>query len=282
MSNFKVFSDSCCDYPVETCDISWITKIPLTIGLDGVDYRDDEKLDCLELLKKMDATESAPKSACPSSGDYFDAFNCEADDIYVVTLSELLSGSYNSARLGADMLKENDANKNIYVFNSRSAACGQVVICLKIKELASKELEFNQVVSQVESYIDSLETLFVLEDLSVLRKNGRLSHLQAIITSTLKLKLVMGAEPDGSVGVRGKALTTSKALSKLIEIVVNKSKEFDPAERILVITHCNCYDRAKKVCDDIMNSCKFSLAVVCRASGISTIYANSGGVIVSF
>ncbi|MDD4698655.1 MAG: DegV family protein [Oscillospiraceae bacterium] len=282
MSNFKIFADSCCDYPDETCDISWLTKIQLTIGLDGVEYRDDDKLDCLDLLKKMDASDSAPKSACPSSGDYFDAFNCGVDDIYVVTLSEKLSGSYNSARLGADLLKESDANKNIYVFNSRSAACGEVDICLKINELASKGLEFNQVVSQVESFIDSLETMFVLEDLSVFRKSGRLNHLQAIVTSTLKLKMVMGAEPDGSIAVRAKALTTSKALSKLVELVIKKSKEFDPASRILVITHCNCYDRAKKVCDDIMESCKFNFSVICRASGISTIYANDGGIIVSF
>jgi len=282
MSNFKIFADSCCDYPDETRDISWITKIPLTIGLDGVDYRDDENLDCLELLKKMDATPSAPKSACPSSGDYFDAFNCEADDIYAVTLSEQLSGSYNSARLGAEMLKENNSNKNIYVFNSCSAASAEVAICLKIKELASKGLEFNEVVAQVESYIDSLTTLFVLQDLSVFRKSGRLNHLQSIITSTLRLKLVMFADPDGKIGVKAKALTTSKAISKLIENVQKKSKEIDPASRILVITHCNCYDRAKIVCDDIMNSCKFNLAIICRASGISTIYANSGGVIVSF
>jgi len=282
MSNFKIFADSCCDYTDETYDISWITKIPLTISLDGVDYRDDENLDCLELINKMAATQSAPKSACPASGDYFDKFNCEADDVYAVTLSEQLSGSYNSARLGAEMLKEKDINKNIHVFNSRSAACGEVAICLKIKELASKGLDFNEVVSQVECYIDSLTTLFVLQDLSVFRKSGRLNHLQSIITSTLRLKLVMGAESDGKIGVRGKALTTSKAISKMIEIAEKKSKEIDPLNRILVITHCNCYDRAKKVCDDIMSSCKFSLAIICRSSGISTIYANSGGVIVSF
>lgn len=282
MSNYKIYADSCCDYPDDALDISWITKIPLTISLDGVDYRDDDKLDCLDLLNKMKLSDSAPKSACPSSGDFFDAFNCEANDIYVVTLSEKLSGSYNSARLGAELLKENVESKNIYVFNSRSAACGELAICLKIKELAEKGLEFNEVVSQVESYIDSLSTLFVLEDLSVFRKNGRLNHLQALITSTLKLKMVMGAEPDGNIGVKGKALTTTKALSKLIELVVNKSKEFDPAVRTLVITHCNCYDRAKKVCDDIMESCKFSFSVICHSSGISTIYANAGGIIVSF
>ena len=121
---------------------------------------------------------------------------------------------------------------------------------------------------------------FIYPDIHIFNKKG--IEIPLSYKSTLKLKMVMGAEPDGSVAVRAKALTTSKAISKLVELVIKKSKEIDITGRALVITQCNCYDRAKKVCDDIMDSCKFNISVVCRASGISTIYANDGGIIVSF
>lgn len=280
--NYKIIGDSCCDYSEYSSGLSWLKRIPLTISLKGKQFIDNEELDCLGLISEMKMSLEPPKSACPSPGLYLEAFEGNFKDVYVVTLSAKLSGSYNSAMVAKKMYLEHNKNKNIYVFNSKSAAAGQVAICLKIKELADKGLSFEEVVIEVEKFIQEMTTLFVLEDLDVLRKNGRLTHLQSIITGTLKIKMVMAGESDGTIGVRGKAITTSGALKKMVDIIKKKCEDAQLKERLLVITHCNCLEKANKLKEQIMSFDTFKEAVICRAGGISTIYANSGGIIVSF
>ena len=113
--------------------------------------------------------------------------------LYVVTLSALLSGSHNSAEQARLLMEEDEPQVNVHVFNSCSASPGEVLVALKIKELASAGLPFKHVVREVEQFIYKLQTLFVLESLENLRKNGRLTKLQAVVTGALKIKLVMAA-----------------------------------------------------------------------------------------
>lgn len=280
---YKILSDSCCDYTTYAEGLPWLERIPLTIELEGQYYIDDPQLDCADLIVKMAASAEAPRSACPSPGIFLEYFEKgAADDIYVVTLSEKVSGTYNSACNGAKLFKEAHPERNIHVFNSRSAAAGEVAICLKLYELLNAGYDFATVVEKTEAYIQSLSTLFVLETLEVFKKNGRLSHLQAILTSALKIKLVMGADAEGAIEARAKALSMSQAIMKMVGLVKEKGKEMDFSQRLLVITHCDCPARAERIRDLIRGECNFRDILICRAGGISTMYANSGGVVVSF
>jgi len=280
--SFKLISDSCCDHGQAPWELTELQRIPLTITIGGEEYRDDETLDPLILVEKMAASESAAATACPPPALYSDAYDCDKDDVYVVTLSDKLSGSYNSAVVGQSLYNEQDKQKNIHIFNSRSASAAQVAICLKIHELASQGKRFAGVIAETERFIESLTTLFVLEDLENLRKNGRLSQLQSIITGVLKIKLVMCAERDGTIGMRGKALSTNRAISKMVDIIKDKCSDLQLLKRPLVITHCNCMARAEQVKNMILSVCPFERALICASGGISTIYANSGGIVVSF
>ena len=120
------------------------------------------------------------------------AYDCEAEHIYAVTLSSELSGSYNSALLGRDLIMEDHPDKKIHVFNSRSASIGESLIGMKIQECEEAGMSFEEVVSTVEHYIEGQHTFFVLENLDTLRKNGRLSKVKALVASALKIKPVMG------------------------------------------------------------------------------------------
>lgn len=282
MMSFKLITDSCCDRAEAPWELSQLQRIPLTIEVGDMSYCDDETLDTGELIKKMAACDTATKTACPSPALYADAFACEEDEVYVVTLSDKLSGSYNSAVVGETLYREKNGPKSIQIFDSRSASAAQVAICLKIHELASQGAKFASVVAETERFIESLTTLFVLEDLENLRKNGRLSQLQSFITGVLKIKLVMCAEPDGHIGMRGKALTTNSALSKMVEMIKEKCSDIHFLKRPLVISHCNCRERAEQVKNMILSVCPFERAVICATCGISTVYANSGGIVVSF
>ena len=117
-----------------------------------------------------------------------EAYDCGADHVYAVTLSSELSGSYNSAVLGRNLLLESQPEKKIHIFNSRSASVGETLIALKIEECENKNMEFEDIVREVEAYIESQNTYFVLESLETLRKNGRLSNLKAFVATALKIK----------------------------------------------------------------------------------------------
>jgi len=280
--SYKIIGDSCCDYTKFDNGMKWLNRVPLTITLDGIEYVDDASLDCLGLIKKMEKSKEAPKSACPSPGQFMEAYQGDEKDIYVVTLSERLSGTYGSASMAQDMLADSGVTKNVHVFNSKSAAAAEIAICLKIKELADRGLAFDDVVSQVENFIEDMTTIFTLETLEVLRKNGRLTKLQSVITEALQVKMVMGATKEGEVEAIAKALTINAALKKLVEQVKDKCKDQDLSTRMLYITQCNCPERAEMVKNKILETCAFKDVVICEARGISTVYANSGGIILAF
>ena len=207
------------------------------------------------------------------------AYEGEAEHVYVVTLSGKLSGSYNSAVLGAQLYnEEHEENKKIHVFNSKSASIGETLIGLKVQELEESGLSFEEVVEQVEKYIASMNTFFVLETLETLRKAGRLSNLKALVANTLNIKPVMGSTKEGTIQQLGQARGMKKALTKMIEDMLKVTKNCE--NRILAISHCNCPERAEVVRKLILEKVKVKDSFIVDTAGISSMYANDGGIIV--
>lgn len=277
--SFKIVVDSCTDLSHIQRQSGSFTKVPLSLLLDGHTIVDDDTFDQLDFLARMDGSPNAPQSACPSPAQYMDAYDCGAQDIYVVTLSALLSGSHNSAMQGRALFLEEHPEVNIHVFNSCSASSGQVLISLKIEELARAGKSFEEVVSLTEAYIASQDTFFVLENLDNLRKNGRLSRIQSIVTGTIKLKLLMGATPEGEINKRGQALSVKQALGKMAHTIQENPNHVGKS---ICICHCNNRERAYYVRDLIEKNCQFSEILIAEAGGITTLYANQSGIVVAY
>ena len=167
----------------------------------------------------------------------------------------------------------------MHIFNSCSASAGEVLVALKIKELAQSGMDFTTVVSQVSRYINEMDTLFVLETLDNLRKNGRLSRMQAMLTSTLHIKLLLGSTPEGEICKRGQAMSEKQALSKMAALMAQDKRH---AGRRLAITHCNCLERAFYLKNLVLRQCRFSEILISETGGISTVYANDGGIVAAY
>lgn len=277
---FKIVVDSCCDLTGQMLKDPRFIKVPLTIRSNGSSFIDNETFDQADLLWAMKQSEEAPSTACPSPQSYLDAYQGpEEEDVYVVTLSALLSGSHNSAEQARMLMEEDHPNKNVYVFNSCSASSGEVLVALKVRELAESGAPFKHVVREVEQFIYQMQTMFVLETLENLRKNGRLTRLQSVITGALKIKLLMGATPEGEICKLGQMLSMKQALSKMVDRMAN-----DPAHagRTLAICHCNCLDRAFQVKAMAEQRCKFAHILILEAGGITSVYANDGGIVTAY
>lgn len=277
--NYKVIVDSCGELTKEMQADPRFESAALILEVNGESIIDDETFDQAGFLRKVADCPTCPKSSCPSPEIYRKAFDCDVPHCYAVTLSAELSGSYNSAMVGRNLMLENEPSKKIHVFNSRSASIGETLIAMKIAEYEEQQLEFEEIVQKVEAYIESQRTVFVLETLDTLRKNGRLSLVRAFVASALKIKPVMGSTPEGTICQLDQAIGMNKALKKMVDYLVEKTS--DSANRILAISHCNCFDRAQLVKDAILKRMPVKEVLLLDTRGVSSMYASDGGIIVT-
>lgn len=276
--SYKIVVDSCCELPEELKKDPHFESVPL--GLEVGDYHilDDENFDQKTFLAKVAACPTCPKSSCPSPERFMNAYKCDADNIYVVTLSAKLSGSYNSAVLGANLYHEQYGEKNIHVFDSESASCGETQIALKVMELEEAGFSFADVVEQGEKYRDEMHTYFVLDNLETLRKNGRLSNVKAMVASTLSIKPIMISD-GGQIAQQGQCIGMKKALAKLADYLVAEVPGL--LGKRLMITHCNAPQRAEHMKELLLKKAQFKDIIILDTAGISSMYANDGGIIVT-
>lgn len=279
--SFKIIGDSCTDPVPGLQDAPEYVMVPLIIRVGNQEYVDNGTLTTEELLAKMAASPEGTGTACPAPQWYMDAFD-GADDVYVITLSAELSGSYNSAVQAREMYLEEHPGRKIHIFNSHSACAGQSAMLIKLFELCRAGLPFEQVIEQMDHWSAHLTTLFVLENLDNLRKNGRLNEMQALITGTLRIKLIMTGTPAGTIDKIGQALSVKQALSKLADAAADRAKKYGIKDRTLVISHCNCPDRAIYMRNLLFKKLPFDKVEIIRTGGISTVYAGDGGVVVAF
>ncbi|WP_461819844.1 DegV family protein [Blautia stercoris] len=276
---YKIVIDSCGELVEKWKDSPAVERASLTLTVDDEDIIDDDTFDQAYFLKRVAESPNCPKSSCPSPERYMSAYDCEAEHVYAVTLSSELSGSYNSAVLGMNLLKETHPDKKIHVFNSRSASVGQTLIALKIEECEEQGMEFEEVIKKVDAYISEQNTYFVLETLETLRKNGRLSNLKAFVATALKIKPVMGSTPEGTIVQLDQARGMNKAVMKMVDYVVERTP--NPAEKVLGISHCNCPARAQAVKEAILERIPVKDVVLLDTAGVSSMYANDGGIIIA-
>lgn len=276
--NYKIIVDSCGELTEEMKASGVYETASLEIELQGRHIIDDETFDQAEFLKLVAESPECPKSSCPSPERYMEAYHCDADHVYAVTLSSELSGSYNSAVLGKNLYEEEYGEKKIHIFNSRSASVGETLIALKVAECEEKGMSFEETVETVEAYIEEQHTYFVLETLDTLRKNGRLTGIKAVMATALNIKPVMGSTPEGNICQLGQARGVKKALVKMAEQVVEDLK--NSKDKILAIAHCNCKERAENVKKMLLEKIDVKEVIILDTAGISSMYAADGGVIV--
>ena len=160
--NYRIVVDSCGELTKEMKESGIYETASLEIDVEDHHIVDDETFDQEKFLKIVAESSECPKSSCPSPERYMEAYCCDAERVYAVTLSAELSGSYNSAVLGKNLYHEEHGEKDIYVFNSRSASVGETLIALKIAECEEQGMSFRETVETVESYIEGQNTYFVL------------------------------------------------------------------------------------------------------------------------
>lgn len=276
--DYRIICDSCTDFDNNMKNNKHFSLVPLSLQIGDYQVLDDLCFNQKDFLDKMANSKVGAKTACPSPELFFKEFEKEATNIFVLTLSEHLSGTYQSAVIAKGMYEEEYGQaKNIFVLSSNSASAGQYRLALELNKLCESGLSFSDICDKITKLRDEMKTYFVLENLDTLRKNGRLTGLSAFFATTLNIKPIMGSV-DGKIIKLDQARGISKALLKMVDIASKECKSF-AKDKIVAITHVNNPDRAKLVAEAFKKTGEFKDVLITSAMGVSTVYAGDGGIV---
>ena len=278
-----ILADSCCDLSPELLKKTQARVAPLTITIDDTHYVDDGTVDIPPYLAARKASKIPARSACPSPDLYAEDIKAADDDCFIITLSSKLSGSHNAAVLGVQLAEEDMPEKKVHVFDSESASAGETYLALMIHDLIAAGKSFEQIVETVEEKIRSMHTLFVLDSLDNLVKNGRISKTVALLANVLSIRLLISDDGHGAIKNISKARGIKGALTQMVETCRKHTEGLAAASQRLVISYCNCPERARQVRDMIREKCPaIGEIVMTPTSALSSMYANDGGVVIAY
>lgn len=279
MMNYQLVGDSSVDLTDQLEESLGIKLIPFTIQVEGKDFVDKDRSQIQKMREEMNASKKAVKTSCPSPYDYQEAFDPEADGIFVITISSKLSGSYNSANLGVKEFQEKHPQTRVHVFDSRSASAGETNLAYYIKSLMDQGLAFEEIVEKGEGFIQEMETFFILESLDNLIKNGRIKKSAGLIAKTLNIKPIMRGV-KGEIELFELNRGFKKSLDKLAKALGRIAGQSQG--RTLYISHSNAEDKAQLFKEKVLDLYQFDDVVVVPTGGLSSAYADDGGIVISF
>lgn len=277
--NTQIIVDSCVDFNEEVFgNEEYMERIPFKIIIDEEEII-DKNVDINLLLEKMKHSKNKIRTACPSPNDFLEALK-KCKNNFIVTISGKLSGSYNSAILAKEMLREESSDSFVHVFDCKSAVSGEDLVVLKIKQLVEEKVSNLEIIEQVNNYITEMKTLFVLDKLDNLARNGRISNTKALMGTLLQVIPIMSDDGDGEIILKEQVRGKKKAFNRLIEIIGEETTDFK--NKIIGIGHINAKEKAEKIKEEISNRYNFKDIIIFEGGGLSTVYADDGGIVVCY
>ncbi|MEG1496208.1 MAG: DegV family protein [Clostridiales bacterium] len=280
--SYKIVLDSSADFPPEVMALGCFEIVPLSLQIGDYFVVDDDNFQPADFLQRMKDSDDYAKSACPAPGAYINAYRGDEERVYVITLSSKLSGSFNAATQGKAIYADEEKceGKSIEIFDSKGAGGMLLKIAFSIIELEKAGKSFDEIVEMTYKTIEDIHIYFLLDNYDNFRKNGRISNIQASLLDTLRIKLIMQDDGHGEISKAGQDLSFKRALNHMCKLVIKTV--VNPENKILVVTHCANAIQGKWVLDEIMKKCKFKASYLLEGHGITTLYANEGGILVSY
>jgi len=250
------------------------TTVPMKV-VGAKEYVDTPALDLAGMVAGLKEFKGKSGSSCPNVQEWVDAFG-GADEVYGVTISRNLSGSYNSAMQAAQVYMDANPGKKVYIFDSFSAGPEMAMIAEKIAEFASAGCGFDAVVEKVEAYQNEVHTLFCLESLTNLARNGRVNPAVAKIAGVLGIR-VIGDANMGQITPIHKARGHKKAMQTIVEMMEERGF-YDGA--LIRVAACFAESQANDLKELVLAKWPNTRFVLESTKGLCSYYAEVGGLII--
>lgn len=268
----KIIADSSSDiFELEEIEFQ---SAPLTISTDERNFVDDENIDLDDMLTYLANYHGRSFTACPNANDWLNAYE-GADELYVVTITSALSGTYNSAMLAANLYLEQNPNAQIHVFDSHSTGPEMRLIIDKIVELKTAGKSFDEIVKEVTEYQQHTRLFFMLESFKNLANNGRISKTVAGIAGVLGIRILATASLEGTIEPQTKCRGEKSALKKFVEFMIESGYSGGK----VYISHCKNKDFAESLKASIFALFPKAKVLIYETKGLCSYYVEKGGII---
>ena len=251
--------------------------VPMKIIAGDNEFTDDPSLDVDGMIDFLSKYKGKVSSACPGVGDFTDSFG-DAENIFVITITSGLSGSYNSAMVAAETYKSEHPDRNIYVVDSLSAGPEMLLLAEKIRDLIARGFEFEEIVTKIEEYKKSTALLFSLESLHNFANNGRVSPAVAKIVGILGITLIGKASEQGTLEPINKVRGNKKVLPTLIK----QLREMGYRGGKLRIAHCRNLQSPSDLKTELLARFPGADIEIRSTNGLCSFYAEQGGFLIGF
>ena len=270
----RIVSDSSSNiYAMDGVDFA---SAPLRISTTEKEYIDTADLDVAGMVDDLSSYKGRSSSACPGVGDYLAAFD-GYDEIYCVTISGNLSGSYNAAMTAKQQYEEEHPDAKIFVFDSLSTGGEMRLLLEKIKEFVLKGTAFESICKELLEYQKHTSILFSLESVHNLANNGRVNPAIAKIVGLVGLRII-GDGKDGKLNPTDKCRGEKKAISTLF---ANMKKAGYKGGK-LFIDHCLNEGGAVALKNLILSEFPNAIINIGKNGGLCSFYAERGGLIIGY
>ena len=272
---YRVISDSSSNLLEYNGNVAY-TTVPLKILVDGNEFVDEIGLDTDLLVDSFEKSKT-DSTSCPSVQEWLNAME-GYDQIFMVTISSNLSGSYNSAIAAKDEFLEKHPDAKIHIFDSLATGGVMEILIEKIDELAGKGCSFEEITNEVEQYHSHVKILYSLKSLNNLSKNGRVSPAIAKVANFLGIRFIGKATEKGTI----QQAAIARGEKKGISTIYNEMLKYGFKGGKVRISHCKTPEVAEKVKELIMNDYPQSDVKICICTGLCSYYAERGGFIIGF
>ena len=272
---FKIVSDSSSDL-LELSGVPYAT-VPLKISTSEREFIDDSSLEVSEMLKYLEAYRGKSGSACPSVGEWLEAFD-DADAVFCVTITSGLSGSYNSAMVAAKEYMEAHPNRQVFVVDSLSTGAESALLIEKIKELILQGCSFDEVVEAIKQYSAHTHLLFALESLHNLANNGRVNPLVAKFAGLIGIRIVGCASEKGTLEILEKV----RGATRTVDALLAQMQANGYIGGKVRIHHCENENVAQQIAAKIRTAYPNAEIVISQTRALCSFYAERGGLLIGY
>lgn len=269
----KIVADSSCDiWELNGVDFA---VAPMTISTDNKHYVDNQELDVRLMSEDLAKYKGISHTACPSVGSWLDCYE-GYDEVFVVTLTGAMSGTYNSAMTAKGIYEEENENVKVHVFDSLSTGPEMRLLIEKLKEMIEEDLTFEEIVEKGQDYLNHTRLFFALKSLHNFAMNGRVNKAVASAIGVLNISIFATASEEGTIQQISKCRGEKKVVRSMIEHLENAGYHGGKVR----ISHANNLKLAHNVRDKILELYPHADIIVYPMGGLCTYYAEIGGLLV--
>lgn len=269
----KIVADSSCDiWELNGVDFA---VAPMTISTDNKHYVDNQELDVHLMSEDLAKYKGVSHTACPSVGSWLDCYE-GYDEVFVVTLTGAMSGTYNSAMTAKGIYEEENENVKVHVFDSLSTGPEMRLLIEKLKDMIEEDLTFEEIVEKGQDYLNHTRLFFALKSLHNFAMNGRVSKAVASAIGVLNISIFATASEEGTIQQISKCRGEKKVVKSMIEHLENAGYHGGKIR----ISHADNLKLAHSVRDKILELYPHADIIVYPMGGLCTYYAEIGGLLV--